>query len=115
MVHRAGPNLVRLLLPASRRTSSLNFRESPDSPQWGWAELHRNRGMGHSMIGLITTSSSSLATDPSYNGYVVAELGQLTAALEQYWQTRKAACEESIKRLEPLSVDRDAEIKWQIF
>lgn len=67
------------------------------------------------MSNLVTTPICGLEADPSYNDYVVAELGQLTAALEQYWQTRRAACEESIKRLKPLANDGDAELKWQAF
>ena len=67
------------------------------------------------MSNLVTISIRDLEIDPSYNECVVAELGPLTAALEQYWQTRKAACEESIKRLKPLAADRDADLRWQAF
>jgi SpoVK/Ycf46/Vps4 family AAA+-type ATPase len=67
------------------------------------------------MSNLDTTSMRDLGTNPSYNECVVAESGQLTAALEQYWQNRKAACEESIERLKPLAADRGADIKWQAF
>jgi SpoVK/Ycf46/Vps4 family AAA+-type ATPase len=67
------------------------------------------------MSNLVTISISDLQIDPSYNECVVAELGPLTAALEQYWQTRKAACEENIERLKPLATDRQADLKWQAF
>jgi SpoVK/Ycf46/Vps4 family AAA+-type ATPase len=64
---------------------------------------------------LVTNPIYDFEINPSYNDYVVAESGQLTAALEQYWQTRKAACEESIERLKPLAADRDADLKWRAF
>jgi len=67
------------------------------------------------MSNLVTISIRDLEIDPSYNECVVAELSTLTAALEQYWQTRKAACEESIERLKPLAADRRADLEWQAF
>lgn len=67
------------------------------------------------MSNLVTISIRDLEIDPSYNECVVAELSTLTAALEQYWQTRKAACEESIERLKPLAADRGADLEWQAF
>jgi SpoVK/Ycf46/Vps4 family AAA+-type ATPase len=67
------------------------------------------------MGNLVTISIPDLEIDPSYNECVVAELGPLTAALEQYWQTRKAACEESIERLKSLTADRGADLRWQAF
>jgi transitional endoplasmic reticulum ATPase len=67
------------------------------------------------MTNLVTSSQSRVAFDPSYNETGITESAELTASVEQYWQTRKTACKESIERLKPLAANREAEQKWQAF
>ncbi len=57
----------------------------------------------------------SARTVPSYNGYVITELDDMTAGLEQYWNRRKAFYAQTVERLKLLAVDADAERVWREF
>lgn len=61
------------------------------------------------------TSPFNSEIDPSYNDLTVVESGELATALDQYWQTRKAACRERVERLKQLAANPEAEPKWQAF
>jgi SpoVK/Ycf46/Vps4 family AAA+-type ATPase len=50
---------------------------------------------------------------PSYNGYVITELDDMTAGLDQYWNRRKASYAATVERLKLLVTDADAERVWR--
>ena len=63
----------------------------------------------------METVMQNATADPSYNGYVIAEPDDMSAALDQYWTLRRASRVEAIERLESLANNGDAERVWEMY
>lgn len=63
-------------------------------------------------VGLTAEDATEI---PSYNGYVIPEPDDMSAALDQYWSRRKASRAAAVERLELLINDAGAESVWQAY
>ena len=63
----------------------------------------------------METAMQNATADPSYNGYVIAEPDDMSAALDQYWIHRKASRVEAVDRLESLANHAEATRVWEIY
>ena len=63
----------------------------------------------------METAMQNATADPSYNGYVIAEPDDMSAALDQYWIQRKASRVEALDRLESLANHAEAARVWEMY
>jgi SpoVK/Ycf46/Vps4 family AAA+-type ATPase len=65
-------------------------------------------------VAMDTLMQNAIA-DPSYNGYVIAEPDDMSAALDQYWSQRKASRAAAVERLESLTNNAEAGRVWEMY